>query len=223
MFHASKTAKMIKVISLSSTLTPNFCGQTRRLRDVPPFWHDGDMSSTACRRRHVYVSDDTTWQSYRPRWRRRNVDVKNTFVCDVGILTFNFRVFVQRRRVVDDVSSSPCRCRRRRDISSTLTIDIKTLRYTTRLHDMLSFWHCVFVQRTRLFVYRVEIASTQRLYRHFFIAWHSAIRYHIYLCTIRHLSRLGLMTSCTTSTFLPPPGEQFYSVKLATPGDLTEK
>jgi len=175
LFHASKTAKMIKVISLSSTLTPNFCGQTRRLRDVPPFWHDGDMSSTACRRRHVNVSDDTTWQSYRPRWRRRNVDVKNTFVCDVGILAFNFRVFVQRRRVVDD------------NVPMTATswhiIDADDRHKNDEVYNpfarhviLFTFTFRIFVQRTRLFVYPVEIVSTQRRYRHFFIAWHSAVR-----------------------------------------------
>jgi len=70
-----------------------------------------------------------------------------------------------------------------------------------------------------------KIVSTQRRYRHFFIAWHSAVRnsHLTYISPQYDLSRLGSMTSYTTTTFIPTPGEQFYNVKVAPSCDLTEK
>jgi len=151
-------------------------------RRVVFFWHDGDMSSTMCRWRcHVDIGDDTTWHV---------VDVESvgtlmSFVRNVGILAFNFRVFVQRRRVVDDVSSSTCSCRRRHEIPSTSTIDLKTLRYATRLHNMSSFWHLLSVLSFREHNF---LSIVLKLCQHkdyidtFFIAWHSAVWYSHLTC-----------------------------------------
>jgi len=53
----------INVFYLTRFLRPetSFCHQC--LRDMSSFWHDGDMSSAMCRRRHIDVGDgdDTTW------------------------------------------------------------------------------------------------------------------------------------------------------------------
>ena len=158
--------------------------------------------------------------------------------CQYGLRDMLSFLTWRRRHVVNDVSSSSCRRQRRHDTSSTSTIDIETLPWTTRLRDMLTFRQLLFT-----FLYRKHsFLSTVLRVMLVFLVCNSTTLEQLrddtdqcitIILASHHTSRNGTTFGrigfwhhndlSYTMTFLLPPGERFYNIKVAPPGDLIVK
>ena len=141
------------------------------------------MSSAMCRR-HIDVGDDTTWHVVDVD----GVQVKNTCVRDVGILAFNFRVFVQRRRVVVAMSMSATSWHIVDADDRHKNVEV----YNTFARHVILLTLCFHAENTTFclsFCNCVNTKTVSALF-HSLTQCHLIFSSYIYLSTIRHLGRL---------------------------------